>query len=81
MSARILLINPSGWQKESINLGLSYVAGSLLRAGHDVLIIDMNANEMSDEDLIKAVAGFKPLVVGLSVKTATAHQRSSPLQG
>jgi anaerobic magnesium-protoporphyrin IX monomethyl ester cyclase len=74
MSARVLLINPSGWQKESINLGLSYVAGSLLRAGHDVLIIDMNANQMSYEKLTKAVAGFKPLVVGFSVKTATANE-------
>jgi anaerobic magnesium-protoporphyrin IX monomethyl ester cyclase len=74
MSARILLINPSGWQKESINLGLCYVAGALLRAGHDVLILDMNTNQMSDGELTKAVAGFKPIVVGLSVKTATANE-------
>jgi anaerobic magnesium-protoporphyrin IX monomethyl ester cyclase len=74
MSARILLINPSGWQKESINLGLCYIAGSLLRAGHDVLIIDMNAKQMSDEELTEAVAKFKPLVIGLSIKTATANE-------
>jgi radical SAM superfamily enzyme YgiQ (UPF0313 family) len=72
MSARILLIDPPGWQKESINLGLCYVAGSLLRAGHDVVIIDMNAKQMSDEELAEAVTKFKPLVIGLSVKTATA---------
>ena len=74
MSARILLINPSGWQKESINLGLCYVAGSLLRAGHDVLIIDMNAKQMSDEELTEAIVKFKPLVIGLSIKTATANE-------
>jgi radical SAM superfamily enzyme YgiQ (UPF0313 family) len=74
MSARILLIDPHGWQKESINLGLCYVAGSLLRAGHDVLIIDMNAKPMSDEELAEGVAKFKPLVIGLSVKTATAKE-------
>ncbi len=28
----ILLINPAGWQKESINLGLSLLAGSLKQA-------------------------------------------------
>jgi radical SAM superfamily enzyme YgiQ (UPF0313 family) len=74
MSAQVLLINTSGWQKESINLGLSYVAGSLIDAGHNVSIVDMNANKISDEALTKTVEEFSPLVVGLSVKTATANE-------
>lgn len=72
--SKILLINPDGWQKESINLGLSYVAGFSLSLGHEVRILDMNANHLSDDDLVKKVQGFSPSIIGVSVKTATANE-------
>lgn len=72
--AKILLINPAGWQKESINLGLSYIAGFIGELGHNVLILDLNANQISDDYLISRVGDFTPSVIGVSVKTATANE-------
>ncbi|HOW58342.1 MAG TPA: radical SAM protein [Candidatus Omnitrophota bacterium] len=71
---RILLINPSGWQKESINLGLSYLASSLMAHGFDVLILDLNRYEMSDAAFLENVRQFSPRLVGISIKTATARE-------
>ena len=70
----ILLINPAGWQKESINLGLSLLAGSLKQAKFKVLILDLNRYEMSDYQLIKRVRKFSPIGIGISAKTATANE-------
>lgn len=69
---RVVLVNPAGWQKESVNLGLSYLASSLIRVGFSVLILDVNRYEMSDETLVERVLKFSPRLIGISVKTATA---------
>lgn len=71
---RILLINPSGWQKESINLGLAYLSSALKAAGHSTLILDLNRNEMTDWTLLNKAKDYSPSIIGISVKTATANE-------
>jgi anaerobic magnesium-protoporphyrin IX monomethyl ester cyclase len=70
----ILLINPAGWQKESINLGLSYLAAALSGAGFSVTILDLNRYERDDASLLERVGQLKPFLVGISIKTATAQE-------
>lgn len=71
---RVLLVNPTGWQKESVNLGLAYLAGSLHKAGHRALILDLIGHAMSDELLSDKIREFAPHLIGVSVKTATARE-------
>ncbi|MBF0231823.1 MAG: B12-binding domain-containing radical SAM protein [Desulfamplus sp.] len=71
---KILLINPSGWQKDSVNLGLAYLAASLKQAGYPTLILDLNRNEMNDWYLMQTAKDYAPLLIGISVKTATANE-------
>ena len=71
---RILLINPAGWQKESVNLGLSYLASSLLAAGYEALILDLNRYEMDEASLLDHARKFNPRLIGISIKTATARE-------
>lgn len=72
--ARILLINPTGWQKESVNLGLAYLAGALRKAGHSAVIFDLIRRDMNDAELLDRVQAFAPTLIGISVKTATARE-------
>lgn len=71
---KVLFINPAGWQKESINLGLSYLSGSLKKADYSTLILDINRYEMSDNALAQRVIKFSPGIIGISVKTATSNE-------
>jgi len=70
---KVLLIDPPGWQKHSLNLGLAYLAGALYSADIEAQIFDLNNNSYSEECLIKNIAAYKPQVIGISVKTATAR--------
>jgi len=70
----ILLINPSGWQKESINLGLSYLAAALIEANFRVRILDVNRYPMSDDAVLEYARQFDPIMIGISIKTATARE-------
>jgi len=69
---RVLLVNPAGWQKESINLGLACLAGALKSSGFPVLILDLNRYPLDDKVLLQRTRRFAPSLVGVSVKTATA---------
>ena len=71
---KILLLNPCGWQKESINLGLSYLATPLIKEGFEVLIFDLNRYELEDAVMLKRVCAFAPFMIGISLKTATATE-------
>jgi len=71
---KILFINPTGWQKESINLGLSYLSAALKKAGYSTLTLDINYHPMSDLALVQRVKEYSPSIVGISVKTATANE-------
>ncbi|MCX5641788.1 MAG: radical SAM protein [Candidatus Omnitrophica bacterium] len=70
---KVLLINPPGWQKGSINLGLSYLAASLISSGHEVRIFDINASNQPPDIIAGRVAKYAPDLIGFSVKTATAR--------
>jgi radical SAM superfamily enzyme YgiQ (UPF0313 family) len=70
---RVLLIDPPGWQKHSLSLGLAYLAGAARGAGFDVQILDMNNHLYSNERIQKIVSDYAPQVIGISVKTATAN--------
>ena len=71
---RILFINPSGWEKVGSNLGLAYLSGTLLRAGHSVLTLDLNRSVTSDADVVVRAQEYLPDVIGVSVKSATARE-------
>ena len=70
---RVLLIDPPGWQKHSLSLGLAYLAGAVRAADFDVQILDMNNHVYSDERIKRIIIDYNPRVIGISVKTATAN--------
>jgi len=64
---RIPLINPrlKTWSPNVYPpLGLCYIATSLERAGHDVDILDMNSEKVSDKALVKHVLGANIVGIG-----------------
>lgn len=78
---KILLIDPPGWQKHSLNLGLAYLAGAIRAAGFDVLILDLNNHVYSEARLKKIITDFSPKVIGISVKTSTANVSAEIIRG
>lgn len=50
-------------------LGILYVAGSLRAHGHEVVIVDANANEYSVEKTAAVIEDFRPDIVGISSNT------------
>lgn len=70
---KILLINPPGWQKGSTNLGLCYLASSLIARRHNVLILDVNATNEPPEAVAEKALKFAPEIIGFSLKTSTAN--------
>jgi anaerobic magnesium-protoporphyrin IX monomethyl ester cyclase len=69
---KVLLIDPPGWQKHSVNLGLCYLAGTLASEDVDVKILDLNNKTYTEETIRGIVQDFQPRIIGFSVKTATA---------
>jgi len=49
-------------------IGLSYIATATRRAGHEVRFVDMMMSRNPERDLRDALTGFKPDVVGISVR-------------
>lgn len=70
---KILLIDPPGWQKHSVNLGLAYLAGALASENIEVQILDLNNHPCSGDTLKKIIEEMSPAVIGISIKTATAN--------
>ena len=52
-------------------LGLAYIASSLIKAGHDVDIIDAIAMALSKDDVDSRIKKFKPKIVGITAMTPT----------
>jgi len=76
---RVVLINPSnvelyGKWEDTIGiwppLGIAYIASFLEKHGHDVKIIDANAEHKTVPTVVKDVVSFKPDVVGITSVTA-----------
>ena len=72
--SKILLLNPTGWVKDNVNLGLCHLAASLKGAGFTCEILDANMHHYPDEKLIAEVRKYSPTVIGISVKTATSKE-------
>jgi len=75
---RILLINPNSRRKfgkgERVSsiihpLGLAYLAGILKKEQFDVKILDAEALNLADEEIIGYIEKYKPNLVGLGAKT------------
>lgn len=51
-------------------LNLMYIAAYLLKNGHDVKILDLYAEQLSDSKIIKQIKDFNPSLVGFATYTA-----------
>lgn len=61
-------------------LGLMYIASYIENYGHDVKIIDMSAENMTEDGYVQTIEHFQPDVVGFTVTTPTssyAHKLAS----
>ena len=75
--ARILLIDPCGWQggvnsdNTFPNIGIAYLTAAMRAAGHEVYIADMNNESTSNLEIVQLMRAERIGIVGISVKTAT----------
>lgn len=75
--AKVILIDPRGWQGAvsgygpAPNIGIAYLVPMLRKDGHQVFVIDLNNEAMTDEQVLTAIDEHDPDILGLSVKTAT----------
>jgi len=81
---KILLINPSqvGVYGKAIPpsfppLGLGYIGAVLEKEGHNVYILDFDADKMSNDKIIKFLKKIKPSLVGLTSTTPTFNHAIS----
>lgn len=70
---KILLIDPPGWQKGVLNVGLAYLASSLEREEFYVQVIDANSSPLTDKELLNIVSNYNPTIIGYSVNTGTVN--------
>lgn len=76
------IIPPFGFKKEGEKIkqkpgfmpaiGLSLIATILDNAGHEVRILDMQVNNLTEKELIGYIRGFNPAVVSMSILDATS---------
>jgi len=75
--AKVILIDSRGWQGARSgqnafpNIGIAYLTPALQKAGHQVLVIDLNNEDLTDNQVFAIIDNHKPDIVGFSVKTAT----------
>jgi anaerobic magnesium-protoporphyrin IX monomethyl ester cyclase len=75
--AKVVIIDPLGWQGAvsgygpSPNVGIAYLVPMLRQHGHDVMIMDLNNEAMTEERVLSSIEEYHPDIVGFSVKTAT----------
>jgi len=50
-------------------LGILYIASSLINNHHHVLVIDANADHLSDSEIAKKIKSFQPDLIGISIYT------------
>ena len=68
---KVLLIDPAGTQRYvTHNAGLAFLSSALLARGHEVVVLDLNNYEYSDDEVARYARAFKPDWIGASVKTA-----------
>ena len=81
---KIVLLSPPGEIEKTIGkyfkkfatstppLGLAYIAAALLKAGHEVKVVDAYAEGIGFEETCKRVIGEKPDAVAVTVVTPNA---------
>ena len=65
---KVLLINPPirEWAKPNVfPLGLGYIASVLMREGHEVDVLDINAHRLGPEEVEEKIAGFEFDIAGI----------------
>ena len=67
---KIVLVDPPGVQ-EGLNVGLGYIVSSLVNAGHDGKVLDLNNSSICEGAWIKMIREYDPRVIGFSIKNAT----------
>jgi anaerobic magnesium-protoporphyrin IX monomethyl ester cyclase len=77
--ARVLLIDPPGWQGAAgggipgPNVGLAFLVAALRAKGHTVALIDLNNEALTPAQVDDRAVRAAPQVIGLSAKTATVR--------
>lgn len=79
MAHRLLLVNPSFQRRvqriaqTSVGppLGLAYLAASARQAGHDVAILDANAEALDLPEVVRRAVAFAPTAIGITATTPT----------
>ena len=68
---KVLLINPLCRRAVEIPLGLGYIASVLMKSGHKVEVLDINALELSQDKVIEAIQNINFDIVGIGGLTST----------
>lgn len=70
---KVLLINPMGFgdlSGQGVNVGLGYLASSVLEEGHEVRVLDLNtAIKISNSQRIDSCIHWSPDFVGISINS------------
>lgn len=75
---KIVLIQPKTEGYDNFPpLGLGYLATVAVNNGHQVLIVDLEVENYSDEQLVKTVNDFEPILVGI---TSTIRSKNEALR-
>ena len=75
--AKVVLIDVAGWQggvgagRPYPNVGIGYLVATLKHSGHNVTVLDLNNEMISNGEISTCLVLADPTVVGISVKTAT----------
>lgn len=84
--ARIALIDPPGWEsavhgyRARPNTGIAYLVPTLRKHGHDVLVIDLCNEALTDAQVLTSLDEYHPDIIGFSVKNATMKSTRSLAQ-
>lgn len=66
---RVLLINPNRFQLPPVpSIGLEYLSASLMKAGHDIKLLDLTFHEHTEVLIDEGISAFSPDIVGVSVR-------------
>jgi radical SAM superfamily enzyme YgiQ (UPF0313 family) len=77
---RVLLIsaNTEKINMETLPLGLACVAAATRKAGHDVAMVDLIAERDTRSVLKKAIGGYRPDIIGISVRNIDDQNMENP---
>jgi anaerobic magnesium-protoporphyrin IX monomethyl ester cyclase len=83
--ARVTLVNPNDAEcytftrsarihRTALPLGQAYVAAALLKAGHEVSVVDASAERLSEDETVERVLMLRPDFVGIGGTTPLYNQ-------